>query len=96
LSENRGVGADETGSGEKKKTGSGEAREIARVVLASRTIRSHVEPMLASLLSELDDEEAYGESTDGASGSEAEGTGEGPPLGGGGDESGDEGESTEA
>jgi hypothetical protein len=83
-------------SGEKKKTGSGEAREIARVVLASRTIRSHVEPMLASLLSELDEEEDAYESEDGASGSEAEGTGEGGPLGGGGDESGDEGESTEA
>lgn len=95
LSENRGVGGDETGNGEKKKTGSGEAREIARVVLASRTIRSHVEPMLASLLSELDDEEAYGESTDGASLEDAEGTGEGA-VGGGGDESGDEGESTEA
>jgi hypothetical protein len=83
-------------SGEKKKTGSGEAREIARVVLASRTIRSHVEPMLASLLSELDDEEeAYGESTDGASLEDAEGTGTGA-VGGGGDESGDEAESTEA
>ena len=93
LSENRGVGGDETGSGDTKKTGSGEAREIARVVLASRTIRSHVEPMLASLLSELDEEEAY-ESEDGASGSEAEGTGTGA-VGGGGDESGDEGESTE-
>jgi hypothetical protein len=87
-----GVGGDQE-SGEKKKTGSGEAREIARVVLASRTIRSHVEPMLASLLSELDEEEAY-ESEDGASGSEAEGTGTGA-VGGGGDESGDEGESTE-
>jgi hypothetical protein len=90
-----GVGGDQE-SGEKKKTGSGEAREIARVVLASRTIRSHVEPMLASLLSELDDEEeAYGESTDGASLEDAEGTGTGA-VGGGGDESGDEGESTEA
>ena len=82
-------------SGEKKKTGSGEAREIARVVLASRTIRSHVEPMLASLLSELDDDEEAYESEDGASGTDAEGTGEGA-VGGGGDESGDEGESTEA
>ena len=89
LSENRGVGGDETGSGEKKKTGSGEAREIARVVLASRTIRSHVEPMLASLLSELDDDEEAYESEDGASGTDAEGTGEGA-VGGGGDESGDE------
>jgi hypothetical protein len=89
------VGGDQE-SGEKKKTGSGEAREIARVVLASRTIRSHVEPMLASLLSELDDEEeAYGESTDGASLEDAEGTGTGA-VGGGGDESGDEAESTEA
>mgnify|MGYP001435608823 CR=1 FL=1 len=89
-----GVGGDQE-SGEKKKTGSGEAREIARVVLASRTIRSHVEPMLASLLSELDDDEEAYESEDGASGSEAEGTGTGA-VGGGGDESGDEGESTEA
>ena len=40
-----------------QKTGGGEAREIARVVLASRTIRSHVEPMLATLLSELDEGE---------------------------------------
>ena len=89
-----GVGGDQE-SGEKKKTGSGEAREIARVVLASRTIRSHVEPMLASLLSELDDEEeAYGESDDGESGEEVEGTDEGG-VGGGGDERGDE-VSTEA
>jgi hypothetical protein len=92
LSENRGVGADETGSGEKKKTGSGEAREIARVVLASRTIRSHVEPMLASLLSELDqEEETYEASEDGESGeaARAEGSEEGG-VGGSRDESGDE------
>ena len=34
-----------------------EAREVARVVLASRTIRAHVEPLLTRLLSELDEEE---------------------------------------
>jgi len=53
----------ETRQGESSgKTGGGEAREIARVVLASRTIRSHVEPMLATLLSELDEgEEEYDE-----------------------------------
>jgi hypothetical protein len=51
--------------------------------------------MLASLLSELDDEEeAYGESDDGESGEDAEGTDEGG-VGGGGDERGDE-VSTEA
>ena len=37
-----------------------EAREVARLVLASRTIRSHVEPLLTRLLSELDDEETSG------------------------------------
>ena len=37
--------------------GAAEAREIARVVLASRTIRLHVEPLLTRLLSELDEEE---------------------------------------
>ena len=53
----------ETRQGESSgKTGGGEAREIARVVLASRTIRSHVEPMLATLLSDLDEgEEEYDE-----------------------------------
>ena len=50
--------------------------------------------MLASLLSELDDDEEAYESEDGASGEEVEGTGTGA-VGGGGDESGDEGESTE-
>ena len=77
---------------EKAKTGGGEAREIARVVLASRTIRSHVEPMLASLLSELDEEEeACGSSEDGGSGEDArsEVTEEGV-VGGAGDERGDE------
>jgi hypothetical protein len=33
---------------------------VARLVLASRTIRSHVEPLLTRLLSELDDEENSG------------------------------------
>ena len=37
--------------------GGAEAREIARVVLASRTIRLHVEPLLTRLLSELDEDE---------------------------------------
>jgi hypothetical protein len=84
-------GGDDEGA-EKRKTGSGEAREIARVVLASRTIRSHVEPMLASLLSELDqEEETYEASEDGESGeaARAEGSEEGG-VGGSRDESGDE------
>jgi hypothetical protein len=84
-------------SAEKRKTGSGEAREIARVVLASRTIRSHVEPMLASLLSELDQEEEEDEASEDGESSEAaraEGSEEGG-VGGSGDESGDE-VSTEA
>jgi hypothetical protein len=42
------------GSGDR---GAAEAREVARVVLASRTIRAHVEPLLTRLLSELDEEE---------------------------------------
>ena len=41
-------------------SGAAEAREVARLVLASRTIRSHVEPLLTRLLSELDDDETSG------------------------------------
>ena len=37
--------------------GAPEAREVARVVLASRTMRAHVEPLLTRLLSELDDDD---------------------------------------
>ena len=102
LRDSRVPSASRSGNGDdenagKAKTGSGEAREIARVVLASRTIRSHVEPMLASLLSELDqEEETYEASEDGESGeaARAEGSEEGG-VGGSGDESGDE-VSTEA
>ena len=46
-----------TGGNASDSGGAAEAREIARVVLASRTIRSHVEPLLTRLLSELDEEE---------------------------------------
>ena len=56
----------ESGARGPSRSGSGEAREIARVVLASRTIRSHVEPMLAALLSELDDDEEEVDDGDGS------------------------------
>ena len=46
-----------TGGDAGENAGAAEAREIARVVLASRTIRSHVEPLLTRLLSELDEDE---------------------------------------
>ena len=52
LRKNGGVSPGNAGA----RSGEKEAREAARVVLASGTIRSHVEPLLTRLLSELDEE----------------------------------------